>query len=573
MDEEIVTQLGLLLNQVRFTRLAVENIERSTTRYAGVALTAGGAGAALGAPPLENGALKVHVVNLGDLAGPNVGDVIFGVIGGAGRFLGGFFGGLVGGTISGVAFPYTVGQVATITDNIVKILAGLGSAPTDPKKPKDEGSGLLGILDRLDKVLEKVKEVLGFATKGDGDAASKTVKDWTALIESAKPLVGGLVLLGPILTATIASLLNRLPALQAGILDLLEFAVRNALRLRAVIFAVLIDTVSLASRLVGGVLAELAKAVDVILGSIFTVAKAALETVFKVIELLGPGLKTTVDNLLLFLNNDVVGTLNALGNTSVVKLIWHLSLSLPFILPALAKISGVKLSKDEEDQLDAARKLAPSASPSATPPTLKGFPKFEDLLPKAKQDEAVKALEKLGVTVTDEAAKAFGAAQGAVAGSAKVISGTLGTLDEGLKKELTTRLGTASTEAGKFSEALAGAKKATSGLPEVDKVAAAYEGWLVGGGLRQLVGNLNGLFREDAKGPGGSPLLDAAAAASTPAPPAVPVEIERIEIRLVKPTAAPADKAAPGAPATGKRSSIDARGGSYVDPDLLALGG
>ena len=94
---------------------ALENIERATTRYAGLALRVAGGRAARrsGAPPLIDGALKVYVVNINDLTtgGPGIGDMLAGVLGGAGRFLGGFFGGLVGGTVSGVLFPYLFVQM------------------------------------------------------------------------------------------------------------------------------------------------------------------------------------------------------------------------------------------------------------------------------------------------------------------------------------------------------------------------------------------------------------------------------------------------------------------------------
>ena len=107
-EDQIVAQMGLLLSQVRYSRIALEHIERATTRYAGIALSipGGGGAAALGAPPLIDGALKVYVVNINDLtAGPGIGDMLAGVIGGAGRFLGGFAGGLAGGALSGVPFP------------------------------------------------------------------------------------------------------------------------------------------------------------------------------------------------------------------------------------------------------------------------------------------------------------------------------------------------------------------------------------------------------------------------------------------------------------------------------------
>src|SRR5512140_1463145 len=136
MDEEIITQLGLILGQLRFTRRAVEDIERSTARYGGFSFaTALAAGPRFGEPPMVNGALKVYVININDLApGSGIGGFLEGLLGGIGRFFGGFLGGIVGGTISGVALPYIIAQMDRITARIERILqlAGFGTGTSPP---------------------------------------------------------------------------------------------------------------------------------------------------------------------------------------------------------------------------------------------------------------------------------------------------------------------------------------------------------------------------------------------------------------------------------------------------------
>ena len=95
MEEEIIIQqMGLILMQLRFARRALEEVERGTARYGGVSFSnALAAGARFGEPPLLNGALKVHVVNLSDLnPGTSIGNLIEGILGGVGRFFGGFIG-------------------------------------------------------------------------------------------------------------------------------------------------------------------------------------------------------------------------------------------------------------------------------------------------------------------------------------------------------------------------------------------------------------------------------------------------------------------------------------------------
>jgi hypothetical protein len=68
MDEDlIVTQMSLIFSQTRYIRMALDSLERSASRYAGVALGVAAGPHQWGAPPLEAGALQVFVVNIADL--------------------------------------------------------------------------------------------------------------------------------------------------------------------------------------------------------------------------------------------------------------------------------------------------------------------------------------------------------------------------------------------------------------------------------------------------------------------------------------------------------------------------
>jgi len=548
-EEVIVTELGLLLNQVRFSRLALENIERSTARYAGLAVAlSGGGAAAIGAPPLKDGALRVYVVNLGDLAGPSAGDLILGVLGGAGRFLGGLVGGLVGGTVGGVVLPFkSMDDIARITESLSRLynLYLWAEAKADKDKKPDGGA----------------EEPSSAAT-------------YLAIVVKLPPVLAGLTVVLPLLTGTVASLLNRVPQIKNVVLDVLEFAVRNALRLRAVIFAVVVDGVALAGRLVAGVLTIMAKAVDDILASIFRVVRSALEAVFELMRILGPGLKRTIDQFINFLNNDVVGTLNAIGDTALVKLVWHFTLTLPLVLPALARIKGITLTKAESDALTTAQALRPRASMSAPRPTIiSKFPDASALAGKAERDAAFLRLEKLGVDITLEADAAFGAATGAVRKSAGMIEAELGTADAKLKKELESRLADAKTDSDKLAGAMKEAKQASSGLPQVDRIAEAYEKWLTTTGLSGLMGAIKRELVADAAGPQrDSALLGKVVDGPDRPPPSVPVEIDKITIQLVKPSTPPAPAAGP---ARSKRTAAivggpGSRGGRDVDPALVA---
>src|SRR6476661_7939641 len=142
MDDP-VSQIGLLLSQSRFARRALEDIERATANYATYAFTSViTAGPRFGAPPLFDGALKVYVVNIGDLApGGGLGDTLQGLLGGLGSFVGNIPGGIIGGTLGslrlGSAIP-ALNELAGRTERILKML-GIGTDGADLAKQGERG--------------------------------------------------------------------------------------------------------------------------------------------------------------------------------------------------------------------------------------------------------------------------------------------------------------------------------------------------------------------------------------------------------------------------------------------------
>src|SRR5260370_35387 len=122
-EDAIITQLGLIFTTLRYARRALEDIERNTAKYGGISFAPALAGAAqFGAPPLLNGALKVYIMNINDLAAPSGGGLFEGLLGGIGRLVGGLVGGVVGGTIGGAALPYNLAKLAEITNSVHQII-------------------------------------------------------------------------------------------------------------------------------------------------------------------------------------------------------------------------------------------------------------------------------------------------------------------------------------------------------------------------------------------------------------------------------------------------------------------
>ena len=507
-EDQIIAQMGLLLTQVRYSRIALEHIERATTRYAGIALSipGGGGAAALGAPPLIDGALKVYVVNINDLtAGPGIGDMLAGVIGGAGRFLGGFVGGLAGGTLSSITFPYLFVQMRQIVESIERIVNRLGldvASDEAKKEPSSDGPSIMVQLRSLSEVLREVASVFRAASSGGptaAPAATSSVHTYLDLVRGIANVVDGLILLVPLLIGALASFLLRLRDIQFAIVDLLQFGLRNVLLLRAAVLAIVLDTLSLAGRLAASVVGIVATAIDTVLESVFRVIHAGLVAVLAVVRIASTGIKNTVDSLMLFLRDGVGALLIFLGSLRVFQLVFHLAQVLPAVLPAIARVLDKPLSKEETAALGtAASILPPTGSGASASPAIAKFPDLADkLLTPAAEADIVGRVDAMGKTIRTEAGVSFGAVQGAFDGIGKRMQATVGTLDKGLDETLTSRLGAAKGHAQQLADSLKVAEEASKKRPAtgLEAIATAYEGWLKGGGLRTLMGELDAHFR------------------------------------------------------------------------------
>ena len=507
-DDQVVEAIGLLLTQVRYSRIALEHIERATTSYAGIALNIPGGPAALGAPPMIDGALKVYVVNINDLtAGPGIGDVVAGIIGGAGRFLGGFVGGIAGGTVSGVLFPWMFLELRRMIESIERIVNRLGldvSTDTGKSEPGSGGPGLMTQIGSLSAVLREVAAVFRAASSGGGPGAAAPppgpVHTYLDLVRGIANVIDGLILLVPLLTGALASFLLRLRDIQFAIVDVLQFGLRNVLLLRAAVIAIVLDTLSLAGRLAASVVGIVAAAVDTVLESVFRVIHAGLTGVLAVVRIVSTGVKNTIDALMIFLRDGVGSLLIFLGGLRVFQLAFHLAQILPAVLPAIAKVLDKPLSDEESKALGAAAKLLPSpptAGASATP-TIAAFPDLADkLLPSGAEAAIVGRLDSMGKTIRTEAGTSFGAVQGAFDTIGKKVQDTIGTLDKGLDQTLTDRLASAKGHAAQLADSLKLAEDASKQRPKtgLEAIAKAYESWLTGGGLKTLMGELDAHFR------------------------------------------------------------------------------
>jgi hypothetical protein len=512
-DELVIAQLGLLLTQVHYARIALEGIERATTRYAGIALTMPGSntgGAPWGAPPMLDGALKVYVVNIADLtAGASIGDVIAGVIGGAGRFLGGFAGGIATGAVGGVAFPWMLAQANQLVASLDRILARLGLGDGPPGPSGVGGTTLADQLQSLRLVLRDMTALFSVAASGPEPGAAASGAGSAGLLSglqialpvaiAATHLVNGLIILLPLVIGALASLLNHLGLIEIAVLDLVEFGLRLALLLRAAVLGAVLDTISLVGGLAATTLGLIANAMNTIIPAVFRLVLSGLDTALTVLQIASTGLKNLIDGLMLWLRDGIGSILIFIGNLRVFRLIEHLTQVAPFVLPAIARLAGTPLTKAEIGSLNLAGMLigpgggGGSGAPSPAPAIAKAPDVVGLLLPPAARTALTDSVRTLGTSFATETRTTLSAVQGTLGGIGTTFRTAVDGLDATLGREIGARTRIAGADVDSLHQSLERARTAARERPRtgLEEIAGAYEGWLRGGGMSTLLTQLD----------------------------------------------------------------------------------
>lgn len=576
----IINQIGLILTQLRFARRAMEDIERNTARYGGISFaTALASGARFGEPPLHNGALKVHIVNLSDLnPGSGFGGLIEGILGGVGRFFGSFFGGLVGGTLSGIALPMLLVQVDRIVSALDRMMARMATLDPPKPKPEEEETPTTSMdLNHLSRTVEGLTALFTAATKGGDEAAKKSDlpatemgREWlvmlytaSVLVESIGHVIDGLVIFVPILTGALASLVMRFDDIKVKIIDMLQFALRNVFLLRGTTLLTVYDTVAGAARLGANILEVIGTTMGNIMGSIMNILESLLNAAAGVIKFIGGGLKSTMDGLLDWLEKGLGNFLINVGKTNIFLMLRHLVEILPGIVgPLVLLVRGMDILDSDRRRLDAAAALGaipPSGLPSVVPPpvTTPGgltkppggpavapFPDLGKLLaPPERVAELQNVLRESRSMLLEETSSIFGEAQGAftkVQNQMNDAQNQAVNLFGGVNAQ---RLEQLEKGAAKLAEALQSAKQAAEKGPEtgLEAIANAYESWISGGGLSTVLSQITTHFQQTpTDGPGSDRTVLARIVATQSGiaePPAATVEIGRLEIEVTPPTA------------------------------------
>ncbi len=526
LSDQLVTQMGLILAQLRFARRALEDVERSTARYSGASFSAAfAAGSRFGEPPLFHGALMVYVVNIHDLApGQGLGGLLEGLLGGVGRLFGGFFGGLIGGTLGGFTLHIMLAQVHSIATIVDRILARIGlvggpevvRGQEEGQEPQSAPGSFFGMLPEIRQTVDAVTALFVAASTGPDEAARRSQapqteagRNWLAILHSVERvlnnigyIINGAIFAVVILVGAFATLVTRLDEVKFAVVDLLQFALRNVFLLRGVVLVTLYDTVAAAARLGANILAILSTAVGQILTSLFAMIGTLLDAALVALRFVSNGLQQTVDALLRWLVGTIGATLTFLGDTRIFRVIVHIIQTLPLVLPSLVfLVRGTRLSPAERRELRrAARIRIPGPSAGAGPGSVP-FPTFPDisslLVPPGTTSLLSGVVGAAATQVTTEVGNIFGAAQQGMKDIATTLGEAATSGEAGFRAGLDERLEEVRTQSARLAGALDTARAATERRPEtgLEAIAAAYQRWLTGGGLTALLGTITEHFR------------------------------------------------------------------------------
>ncbi|MES2055448.1 MAG: hypothetical protein V4564_05855 [Pseudomonadota bacterium] len=583
-DDFVAAAIGALLTQLRSARRALEDVQRSTSRYGGFEFSkAFASGERFGAPPLFDGALMVHVVNINDLApGNSFGGFIEAMLGGVGNFFGNLIGGVVGGTLSGLALPKMIERLDRIVPKIGEIIDKLGigkdkakpdDAKSAPEAQAKTGESLLatfeGIRDLVKDVTALFEVGAGKGTDGAADAArtsqkplTETGERWMAILngvniflERTNRLVEGLILLIPMAVGAIAFLIANLAEIRRALLETIQFLLRNALVLRGVLLTIVFETVASAARLAANIVGIIGDTILSVLTAIFAIIKKLLEAAFDALEALASALKEVVEKLLTWLVDGLFNVLRAIGDLTVFRTVDHLVKVLPALLSAIYMLKASKaLPADVQGMLTAAHDAAFNPAPAAAAQPGTGGPvvnqgpattaqiigKFPDFGTDFKALGATlgSAVDATGADVVNDVKVSIGSIT-------TTLGGVSGRFDKAARDEATfssgvlTKYGAQITaNAGDLTKAITTPVAADTAPTGFELIAKSYEQWLTGGGMKSVLDEASKHFTDAPKQGDGAPTGALRLLRGQFDRPRASIEIDEVEI-VIQPGEAP----------------------------------
>ncbi|GAB2678986.1 hypothetical protein [Nocardia goodfellowii] len=518
--DDVITALGLLLTQTRYARRALEDIERTTTRYSLSAMTAFGSGTGgFGAPPLHEGALRVYVVNLSDLEpGRGFGDALAGLLGGVGSFVGNLFGGVVGGTAGSWWLARSLQTIDRIVERVERIIARLGlgrsaapaiSAPMAPaavppaatEAPIDLVATLKSVRGRFEVVTALLRAAHGeFARPTAAGAAPgpapSDAERWRGLADSltvafdaATRLAGGLLTVVPTAIAALSWLLDRLPRLRNAIVDMLRFAVRNVLVLRGAVVVLALETLAMIVRVAALAVRTLSATLTEALGAVFTAIGGVLDGALRLVGVVGAAVVKTANALLNWLVPAVDKILREIGALRVFGLLSKVVDLVP-LLAAKGKADGATTPSPGTKGTGDAGRL-----PLTLPPVP---PDLAEIMATAGT-EAKAAAKKIGDAGADLVSKPTAALREGLTSFSESLDKAALEEVERSDRTLADRLPKLGAQADRTAAELLPPLPAAP--TDFAPIAEAYGRWLVDSGLGRLLDQAGTYFATPRAGP------------------------------------------------------------------------
>ncbi|MEM7305807.1 MAG: hypothetical protein AAF682_04020 [Planctomycetota bacterium] len=580
-DDLVAEAFGVLLLQVRTARRALEDVQRNTSRYMGFEFAKALAqGPSFGQPPMFQGALKVHVVNINDLApGNSFGGFLESLLGGVGSFFSNLIGGTIGGFITSLALPEMIERVERIVRDVRAIIGRLGvgqtrSTPASASSTTNSSGNnraeaqaqtsetFATTLEGIRGTVRDVTALFQAASSGPGENGgpnqagetsqtplTRAGERWMSILQGVNRLldrtthlVDGLVLAIPIVVGSIALLVANLGGIRQALLETVQFFLRNALILRGVLLTVIFETVASAARLAASVVGLLATTIQSLLTTIVGTIQVLLGAAFDALRTLTTALQSIVRALLQWMVTGVFDTLRAIGDLSVFRTLDHLVRILPSLLPPIFMLmnSGRELPAPVMTMLQGAHNAAfpaggssgsgsASGSPSSTAGTIGEFPDLAGILTPLEATlssgiDATAAHLQLAATQT------FGDAEGSLRGLAGRFDAQVASEADFSRGLLATHVGRIRGEADTLAGTITAPLNAEGQATGLEGVAQAYQDWLTGGGMNALLAQIEPHFAGRGEGgTAGGPLRLERGQFDRPR---ASVEIDRVEIVL-----------------------------------------
>jgi len=585
-DAIVIAALGVLLTEVRVARRALEEVQRASSRYMGIEFSKAFAeGASFGAPPLYQGALRVHVININDLApGNSIADLLMGLLGGLGNLVGGIIGGMIGSTVSALGLPVMIYFLHRAIDNIREIVRMLGvtaperqptQAESRPVTQAQTGETLLTTVDGLRGLVRALTalfiagsgETSGFNQAGrtEPEVLTPAGERWMAilagvnrLLDRMTHLVDGLILLIPILVGSIALLITSLPEIRRELLLTFQFILRNIIVLRGVVLTTLFEMMATAARLTAAIVGIIGTVLEGILGSIVTVIASILDNAFAALEVLTDALTAVVRSLLQWLVNGVFNTLREIGNLSVFRTIDHFVRMLPGLIEPIFMITvaatanaSTQLPTDISGRLNRAFEANFAGGASGPAGTLPGgavsgtgtsmtseqiigeFPDLNAILDPLHATLSA-AVQSTGAEITGATRGAFDTVNGALTGLGGRFDAAITREADLSRRVLAGHRDTITANADALARAIATPLNTEGPSTGLEAIAEAYQTWLTSEGTMAAIFNraAQHIARAPAPGEPSGPLDLTRGAYDRPR---ASIEIERVEIVLDPP--------------------------------------